>query len=107
LIDQPPGRTVAILGDSRILYDTDLARFELRPVQLAIAGSSALPFLEDLASAVRFNGLAIVDRSYSTEPASEARRWSVIASNLPPSAHRLCCTGVYRGYWRFSMTTTA
>ena len=62
---------IAILGDSRILYDTDLARFEaltgMRPVQLAIAGSNALPFLEDLASAVNFNGLAIVgiaDRSY-------------------------------------------
>jgi hypothetical protein len=63
--------TIAILGDSRILYDTDLARFELltgvRPVQLAIAGSNALPFLEDLAGAARFKGLAIVgiaDRSY-------------------------------------------
>ena len=45
---------VAILGDSRILYDTDLARFEsltgMQPVQLAIAGSNALPFLEDLLS---------------------------------------------------------
>jgi hypothetical protein len=62
---------IAILGDSRILYDTDLARFEsltgVRPVQLAIAGSNALAFLEDLAGAVRFNGLVIVgiaDRSY-------------------------------------------
>jgi hypothetical protein len=62
---------IAILGDSRILFDTDLARFEtvtgVRPVQLAIAGSTALPFLEDLADAPKFNGLAIVgiaDRSY-------------------------------------------
>ena len=62
---------IAILGDSRILYDTDLTRFEsltgVRPVQLAIAGSNALPLLEDLAGAVHFNGLAIVgiaDRSY-------------------------------------------
>lgn len=67
---------IAILGDSRILYDTDLNRFEsltgVRPVQLAIAGSNALPFLEDLARAVRFNGLAIVgitDRSYFREGA--------------------------------------
>ena len=62
---------IAILGDSRILFDTDLARFEkvtgVRPVQLAIAGSTALPFLEDLADAPKFKGLAIVgiaDRSY-------------------------------------------
>jgi hypothetical protein len=62
---------IAILGDSRILFDTDLARFEkvtgVRPVQLAIAGSTALPFLEDLADAPKFKGLAVVgiaDRSY-------------------------------------------
>ncbi len=62
---------VAIVGDSRILYDTDLERFErlagVRPLQLAIAGSTALPFLEDLADAPNFKGLAIVgiaDRSY-------------------------------------------
>jgi hypothetical protein len=62
---------VAMVGDSRILFDTDLARFEaltgVRPVQLAIAGSNALPLLENLAEAPHFHGLAIVgiaDRSY-------------------------------------------
>ena len=62
---------VAIVGDSRILYATDLGRFEaltgVQPVQLAIAGSNALPFLEDLADAVGFRGLAIVgiaERNY-------------------------------------------
>ena len=65
------GVKIAILGDSRILYDTDLTRFEaltgVRPVQLAIAGSNALPFLENVAGATNFNGLVIVgiaDRSY-------------------------------------------
>lgn len=65
------GVKVAILGDSRILYDTDLSRFEaltgVRPVQLAVAGSIAVPFLENLAGAASFNGLVIVgitDRSY-------------------------------------------
>ena len=47
--------SIAILGDWRILYDTDLARFEsltgVRPVQLAIAGSNTLRFLETLAAA--------------------------------------------------------
>lgn len=63
--------TIAIIGDSRILYDTDLDRFTaltgVRPVQLAIAGSNGLPYLEDLAGAPSFRGLAIVgiaDRSY-------------------------------------------
>ena len=43
---------VAIVGDSRILFDTDLDRFEAltgtRPVQLAIHGTSALTLLEDV-----------------------------------------------------------
>ncbi|MEP6967006.1 MAG: hypothetical protein ABI906_02895, partial [Pseudomonadota bacterium] len=41
---------VAIVGDSRILFDTNFDRFErltgLRPVQLALPGTNGLPFLE-------------------------------------------------------------
>ena len=55
---------VAILGDSRILFDTNLDRFEtltgLRPVQLALPGTNARPFLENLAADPHFNGLAII-----------------------------------------------
>jgi len=55
---------VAIVGDSRILFDTDLDRFEaltgIRPVQLAIHGTSALTLLEDAASNPNFHGLLIV-----------------------------------------------
>lgn len=55
---------VAIVGDSRILFDTDLDRFEaltgVRPVQLALAGTNARPFLEDLAADPHFRGLALV-----------------------------------------------
>jgi len=58
------GVAITILGDSRIAFDTDLDRFEaltgVRPVQLAIPGSNALPFLENLADAPQFHGLAIV-----------------------------------------------
>jgi hypothetical protein len=55
---------IAIVGDSRILFDTDLAHFEtltgVRPLQLALAGTNARPFLEDLAADADFTGLAIV-----------------------------------------------
>ena len=55
---------IAIVGDSRILFDTDLNRFEAltgkRPVQLAIHGTSALTLLEDAASNANFRGLLIV-----------------------------------------------
>jgi hypothetical protein len=55
---------VVINGDSRILFDSDLDRatqlIGVRPLQLAIAGGSGLPILEDLADDPHFNGLAIV-----------------------------------------------
>ena len=55
---------VAIVGDSRILFDTDLDRFEAltgtRPVQLAIHGTSPLTLLEDVAANENFRGLLIV-----------------------------------------------
>lgn len=58
------GAPVAIVGDSRILFDTDLDRFEaltgVRPVQLAIHGTSALTLLEDVAENPNFHGLLIV-----------------------------------------------
>jgi hypothetical protein len=55
---------VVIIGDSRILFDSDLERatqlIGVRPLQLAIAGGSGLPILEDIASDPHFKGLAIV-----------------------------------------------
>jgi hypothetical protein len=55
---------VAIVGDSRILFDTNLDRFEaltgVRPVQLALAGTNARPFLENLADDPDFKGIALV-----------------------------------------------
>jgi hypothetical protein len=55
---------VAIVGDSRILFDTDLDRFQaltgVRPIQLAIHGTSALTLLEDTADNPAFKGLLIV-----------------------------------------------
>ncbi len=55
---------VALIGDSRILYDTDLERVAqlsgVRPIQLGIAGGNGLLVLEDMADDPRFKGLAIV-----------------------------------------------
>lgn len=63
-IDQANPDSVAIVGASRILFDTDLDLFEaragLRPVQLALPGTNARPFLEDLAKDPDFAGLVIV-----------------------------------------------
>jgi len=58
------GARAAIVGDSRILFDTDLDRFEqltgVRPIQLAIHGTSALTLLETMADDPDFKGVLIV-----------------------------------------------
>jgi hypothetical protein len=58
------GAPAAIVGDSRILFDTDLDRFEamtgIRPIQLAIHGTSALTLLENVADDPDFKGVLIV-----------------------------------------------
>ena len=62
---------VVIIGDSRILFDTDLARFQqltgIRPIQTAIVGTNARALLESYANDPNFHGLLIVglaDLSY-------------------------------------------
>lgn len=96
-VDAEPGGhgMIAIVGDSRILYDTDLDRFQrltgLRPIQLALPGTNALPFLEDLSTDTKFNGLLIVgiaETSYFRkkiglmEKALDAARWESPASRI-------------------------
>jgi hypothetical protein len=55
---------VAIVGDSRILFDTDFKRFAaltgIRPLQLALPGTNPRFFLENLADDPKFKGLLIV-----------------------------------------------
>lgn len=59
---QPDG--IAIVGDSRILFDTDLDQFQVltgrRPIQLALQGTNGRPFLENIAADAHFKGLVIV-----------------------------------------------
>jgi hypothetical protein len=62
---------VTIVGDSRILFDTDLDRFQqltgIRPVQTAIVGTNARALLESYANDPNFKGLLVLglaDLSY-------------------------------------------
>jgi hypothetical protein len=62
---------VTIVGDSRILFDTDLDRFQqltgVRPIQTAIVGTNARALLESYANDPAFKGLLILglaDLSY-------------------------------------------
>src|ERR1700755_3071802 len=73
---------VAIIGDSRILFDSDLNRAaqltSIRPLQLAIAGGSGVSILENLADDSPFKGLAIVGMAetayFDTQYAACGRR---------------------------------
>jgi hypothetical protein len=63
-IDSGPSEQVALIGDSRLLFDTDLATWQaitgFRPIQLALPGTGASAFLHDLARDEHFQGLVVV-----------------------------------------------
>jgi hypothetical protein len=55
--------SIVIIGDSRAWFDVDLDEFQKglgkRPIQLALAGSTTYPVLEDLANDKNFHGTVI------------------------------------------------
>src|SRR5437868_4190358 len=55
--------SIVIIGDSRAWFDVDLDEFQKslgkRPIQLAMAGSTVLPALSDLANDKTFHGIII------------------------------------------------
>jgi hypothetical protein len=100
---------VAIIGDSRILFDTDLDRAvqltSVRPLQLAIAGGSGLPILENLADDPHFKGLTIVgmaeaayfDTQYAPVPPQKAvalSRWESPSKRGSFLIHRVVSHGL-------------
>jgi hypothetical protein len=63
-VDAGPRDSVVIIGDSRILLDTDLATWQRltgrRPIQLGLLGMNAQPILHDLAVDEHFAGLLVI-----------------------------------------------
>ena len=94
---------VALIGDSRILYDTDLDRVAqltgIRPLQLGIAGGSGLPILEDIADDPHFKGLAIVgmaETSYFDTRFTVIRSRKALALSRWQSPSSRASFGIYR-----------
>ena len=100
---------VVLIGDSRILYDTDLDRVAqltgVRPLQLGIAGGSGLPILEDIADDPHFKGLAIVGMSETSffdtritvirsRKALELSRWESPSERASFGIHRVIAKNV-------------
>jgi hypothetical protein len=63
-VDSGPRDSVVLIGDSRMLMDTDLATWQRltgrRPIQLSIMGTNAQPVLHDLAADEHFAGLLVI-----------------------------------------------
>jgi hypothetical protein len=63
-VDKGEGGATVFVGDSRTFYDLQLPVWERLdgkpPIQLAFEGTSALPFLEDLAADPKFTGRLLV-----------------------------------------------
>ena len=63
-IDEGEGGKTVLIGSSRVLFDVQLPVWEKatgeRPIQLALEGSSPVPFLEDLAADPNFTGRLLV-----------------------------------------------
>lgn len=63
-LDEAKPNQIAIVGASRILFNTSLDIFEniagARPVQLALAGTAGYIFIEDLANDPDFTGLLVI-----------------------------------------------
>jgi hypothetical protein len=64
LVDSAPKDSIVIIGDSRILFDTDLDTWQAltgrRPFQLGLMGAGALPVLHDFANDPHFSGLLVI-----------------------------------------------
>lgn len=66
-VEAGPRDPVVIIGDSRILFGSDLDLWQhytgIRPIQLALVGTSARPFLHELAHDQHFAGMVVLGMS--------------------------------------------
>lgn len=92
LVDKASNDSVVIIGDSRILFDTDLDTWHRltgrRPLQLGMMGAGALPVLDDIANHSDFAGLLVIgtaEFSYFTEGPDSATEALAHRSKQSPS----------------------
>jgi hypothetical protein len=81
-IDNGEGDKAVLIGSSRTLFDVQIDVWEkvtgVRPIQLALEGTSAMPVLEDLAADVNFTGKLLIGVSPDLFFTGFAYRGSVI-----------------------------
>jgi hypothetical protein len=81
-VDAGPPDPVVIVGDSRILFDTNLDVWQKhtghRPIQLALPGQNAQPLLHDLAEDEHFRGLVVMGTAEMSYFADDAGSTPVV-----------------------------
>ena len=81
-VNSGPPDSVVIVGDSRILFDTDLDVWQKltgrRPIQLALPGQNAQPLLHDLAEDEYFRGLVVLGTAEMSYFADDAGSTPVV-----------------------------
>ncbi|HEY6545446.1 MAG TPA: hypothetical protein VIZ64_11165 [Dokdonella sp.] len=82
-IDAGEGNATVLIGSSRVLFDVQLPVWERlageRPIQLALEGTSPIPFLEDLADDTDFTGRLLVGVTPGTFFGAAGRRSDLVA----------------------------
>jgi hypothetical protein len=85
-VDAGPRDSVVIIGDSRILLDTDLETWQKltgrRPIQLALMGTNAQPVLHDLAADRHFAGLVVIGTAEFSYFSDDAGSMPVVLSYI-------------------------
>ena len=85
-VDRGPVDPIVIIGDSRILFDTDLDTWRRitgqRPIQLALPGQTAQPILHDLAMDEHFRGLLVIGTAEMSYFANDAGSLPVVLRHL-------------------------
>jgi hypothetical protein len=85
-VDNGPADPIVIIGDSRILFDTDLETWRTitgyRPVQLALPGQTARPILHDLAVDEHFRGLLVIGTAEMSYFADDAGSVPVVLQHV-------------------------
>jgi hypothetical protein len=85
-VDSGPRDQVVIIGDSRILLDTDLSVWQKltgqRPIQLALMGTNAQPVLHDLAMDEHFAGMLVIGTAEFSYFSDDAGSYPVVLESM-------------------------
>jgi len=104
-VDAGPRDQVVLIGDSRMLFDTDLATWQRltgrRPIQLGLMGANAEPLLHDLAADTHFAGLLVIGTAEFSYFGHQGRAASVLRYVQDESPSQRSGTQLYKELSRY------